>query len=131
MTVEPKIDNEKNNLPLGTSQLVDPEHVDLPPGLDFTPVSAFDVMRANLTRVIVLAGPNESGKTTVINSIYELFQRGKMPGYLFAGSSTLPGFERRCHHDRIMSNAARADTPRTPYGEGNRFLHFRIRRENF
>ena len=42
-------------------------------------------------RLIVVAGPVGCGKTTLITSLYELFQWSKASDYSFPGSNTLPG----------------------------------------
>jgi hypothetical protein len=47
--------------------------------------------------VVVLLGEANSGKTTLLASIYERFGRGKLNGHWFLGSRTLHGFEKRCH----------------------------------
>jgi len=82
-------------------------------------------MRSAVTRFIVLAGAADSGKTTLLTSLYESFQWGSFAGYVFAGSQTLPGLERRCHLSRIASGRAKPDTERTKPGE--ELLHLRVR----
>lgn len=77
--------------------------------------------------VIVLAGPQESGKTTLAATIYEQFHRGPFSGLLFAGSETLVGWERRCHLARLESGGTVPDTERTSRGEPMRFLHLALR----
>lgn len=52
--------------------------------------------RARTTVVVLLGGPG-SGKTTLLAAIYERFGRGPLAGHWFLGSSTLHGFEKRCH----------------------------------
>jgi len=98
--------------------------VDLPDGADLNPDSAMVITRASMTRLIILAGAPDSGKTTLLTSIYECFQWGPFAGYLFAGSRTLPGFERRCHLARVASGRTEADTERT---KGQQLLHLRVR----
>lgn len=115
----------------GAEQRVDlpqePATVDLSSGLDLDPISGMELTRADLTRVIVLAGPEESGKTTLLVSLYERFQEGAFAGYLFAGSRTLLGLEKRCHRARIESGASKPDTDRTTMGPGQNLLHLRVR----
>ncbi len=113
----------KTNGKLGPS----PGLVNLADGEDLDPQSASRVTREALTRVIILAGPADSGKTTLLISVYDRFQRGEFAGYIFAGSQTLLGFERRCHFGRIASGRATPETPRTPQSLGHRFLHLRVR----
>lgn len=86
--------------------------------------------RSGHTKVVLLAGPKGSGKTTIITSIYESFQEAPYGGYLFAGSQTLVGFERRCYLGRAASGGATADTGRTSANAGVQFLHLRVGRLN-
>src|SRR5919198_2499191 len=101
--------------------------LDLPEGSDLDLPLAERVTRAGISRVIVLAGTADSGKTTLVTALYELFQNGLFAGYLFAGSETLPALERRCHLGRIDSGRAAAETARTLAGGGQRWLHLRVR----
>ncbi len=82
-------------------------------------------------RLIVLAGPPDCGKTTVLTSVYELFQQAEMPSWLFSWCHTLPGMERRCHPSRVESNRDHATTERTStYSDDDaRYLHLRVARE--
>ncbi len=96
-------------------------------GFDFQ--SAFDIMRATPTRIIVVAGGNASGKTTLLSSIYELFQKNSFAGYLFTGSLTFRAWEERCHLSRIVSQRAIPDTERTKFWQ-NDLLHLKISRKN-
>jgi hypothetical protein len=101
--------------------------LDLPEGADLDLAAAERVARAGLTRVVLIAGAPDSGKTTLLAALYESFQRGPFAGYLFAGSETLPALERRCHLGRIDSGRAAAETARTLAGGGQRWLHLRVR----
>ncbi len=94
--------------------------------LDAETVSA--VSRQAWARVILIAGPEGSGKTTLLTSLYESFQRGTFANYSFAGSLTLPAFERLAHHSRIVSQRGVPETERTPPGERRRYLHLRLKR---
>ncbi len=104
--------------------------VALTSGEDLTSEAASSITRRSMTQVILLAGAVGSGKTTLIASIYERFQEHQLAGYLFAGSRTLVGFEKRCHLARIASERARPDTERTLLAQGTRFLHLQTRRED-
>jgi len=101
--------------------------VDLPNGLDFDPTTASQITRAQLTRVIVIAGDKDSGKTTLVSSLYDRFQEGPFAGYLFAGCGTLPGLERRSFPSRIASDRVTPDTTRTTRGDGQKLLHLKFR----
>ncbi len=104
--------------------------VDLPDGLDFDLVTGSQITRARLTRVIVIAGDKDSGKTTLVTSIFDLFQTGPFAGYLFSGCRTFPGVERRCFPSRVASDQAHPDTTRTPRSDGQRLLHLKARVED-
>lgn len=85
-----------------------------------------EIVRASPTSIVVMAGPARCGKTTLVAGLYELFHRGPFGGYLFAGSRTLPGFERRCHLARLSSGLETPDTERTLRSEGTDLLHLRL-----
>lgn len=104
--------------------------IDLHTGNELSLEDASIITIASPTRIILLAGDPESGKTTLLASIYQLFEKGPFAGYIFAGSLTLPGFERRCHLSRIESGGSGSDTERTKHSEGQKVLHLRVRKEN-
>lgn len=106
------------------------EMIDLPDGLDFNPTTASRITSARLTRVIVVAGDEDSGKTTFVTSLYDRFQEGAFAGYIFAGCRTLQGMERRCFPSRIESERTHPDTTRTPRSDGQSLLHLRLRVED-
>ncbi|SRR6266498_612990 len=99
----------------------------IPYGDDLTEASCRRIMGSQLTHLIVLAGEPESGKTTLITSIYDSFQRGPLAGYIFAGSQTLPGFERRSHPSRIASGRSFPETDRT---REMKILHLQVKRQS-
>ena len=103
-----------------------PDDVELPAGTAFDPSTVYEVAREGLARVVILAGEQRSGKTTLIASLYELFQEGVVGRFAFAGSKTLPAFEERCHDARMTSGREIPDTERTKPGEGFRFLHLAL-----
>ncbi len=100
--------------------------IPLPSGEDLDPRSAAEISRAALARVIIIAGEAESGKTTLLASIYERFNEGPFAGYLFAGSKTLRGWERRCHMARVACGGSKPDTERT-LGLKPTLLHLEVR----
>ena len=101
--------------------------IELPQGQALGIDETYGITAAKITKFIVLAGSAESGKTTLINSIYHIFQRRAFAGYMFAGSKTLVGFEQRCHPARILSNNSNAATNRTQRGFYNSILHLSLR----
>lgn len=76
----------------------------------------------------IVAGP-EVGKTTLIGTLYELIHRRRMPGFGFAGSETLRGYEERTFLSRIASSRPAPDTPRTKVKEELSFTHLRVKTE--
>jgi hypothetical protein len=75
------------------------------------------------TRVVAIVGPTSSGKTSLIASLCNLFQRGRVDTIQFARSRTFFAFEQACHHARAVS---RRDTPATEHtrlGSGLGFYH--------
>lgn len=89
-------------------------------------LEALDVTARFPTTVVVFAGAVGSGKTTIMAALYERFGRGPIAGQLFAGSQTLPGFERRCHGGRSASGHHHAHTPHTSL-DAVPWLHLRLR----
>jgi len=106
------------------------EMLNLYSGDSFTPESALSITRSRNTRFIVLAGPIESGKTTLLASIYDIFQKRLFANYFFAGSQTLLGFERRCHDSRLASHRTTPTTDRTKHEGKYRLLHLRVRKKD-
>jgi hypothetical protein len=83
--------------------------VDLPSGEALTERQAAEVARDELSKVIIIAGPFNSGKTTILTSLFEAFQEAPFGNFQFRGSRTLFGFERRCHLGRMESGNEEAD----------------------
>jgi hypothetical protein len=87
------------------------------------------VMCRTWSRVIVLAGEIDAGKTTLLASLHQKFLAGPFGGFLFARSDTLPAFEQRCHLARIASGRIESHTERTPLTAGVHYLHLGLRSE--
>ena len=88
------------------------------------------VTSSSLTRLLILAGLPDYGKTTLLASLFELFQRNKsFANYCFSGSRTLIGFEKICHLSRIASERETADTYRTT-NIVPKFLHISVKKED-
>ena len=103
------------------------DRVDLLRGAALTGLEVEWLATSHPIRLAVLAGASDSGKTTLVASMYERFQRGPYAGLSFAGSLTLPAFEERCELARASSGRSKPDTPHTPRQEGFHFLHLRVR----
>jgi hypothetical protein len=99
--------------------------VDLPSGEALDEFQASEVTRQGITRVVVLAGPSGSGKTTILTSLFEAFLEAPFGNFLFAGSRTLVGFERRCHDARVASGRETPHTAHTSVDSVD-FLHLRL-----
>ncbi|MCI0718250.1 MAG: hypothetical protein L0338_04660 [Acidobacteria bacterium] len=104
--------------------------VDLPLGKPLAEAEASEVLRASGAPIVVLAGAPKSGKTTLLASLHDGFQRKPFAGYLVAGSRTLIGFEERCFDSRIASGGETPVTQRTQLKEGILFYHVKVRRED-
>ena len=111
---------DERDLPEG-----DEESVQLQAGDRLTPSQASRLLRAGDARVIAILGPVNSGKTTLIASLYDLFQTGPVSGLEFSASQTLCAFEHVCHDARSASRRSVPDMNRTPLG-GVRFYHLQI-----
>src|SRR4051794_25398831 len=101
--------------------------VDLPKGKPLTVEQASEVLRDTGAPVVVLAGAVGSGKTTLVASLHDSFQRAPFADYLSAGSQTLIGFEERCFDSRASSDGESPTTVRTTTEEGQLFYHLRLR----
>jgi len=100
--------------------------VALPPGDLMNTADAASILRIGDTRVIAIIGPRGAGKTTLIASLYELFQLGPVGDSRFARSQTLYAFERACHHSRAVSLRGAPATERTIVKDVH-FYHLGIR----
>lgn len=78
------------------------------------------------SHVIGVIGGYDSGKTSIIAGLYDLFQLGPVAGNSFAGSSTLHGFEEICHDARAASERNEPHSERTKRGEV-RFYHIDVK----
>ena len=105
----------------------EPPFVDLFSGTELTAVEAEAVTRRSPVHLVVLAGAAESGKTTVLSSIYERLSQGPFAGFRFAGSRTLLGFEQICHLNRLASGGTNPDTPRTVPTDEAAYYHLALR----
>ena len=102
----------------------DVKFVDLPSGEALNAIGVEEFLRWRPIRLITVVGERDSGKTTLICSIYDQFLRGPFAEHYFAGSRTLIGLERRSHLSRLESGLDSPDTPRTSLSDGVRFFHF-------
>lgn len=96
------------------------------PGADtLMPEQVSRLLRAGDTRIIAIIGPSDAGKTSLIASLYDLYQGGAVAGTEFARSRSLHAFEHACHDARAASRRNVPHINRTPRGEV-RFFHLDI-----
>jgi len=121
-----KVAPESTQAPTQAASSALPLLIRLPAGIALNEIEAQEMAAAHATRIIVLAGSVDCGKTTLLTSLYELYQSGPIKVYRFAGCETLPAFEQRCHLSRTDSENDRADTSRTVYSPEPEYLHIRV-----
>lgn len=101
------------------------EIYELPLGKELDIEMTYKITSENESNFIVVAGPSDCGKTTLITTIYQKFQKGPIINYNFAGSETLQGFEQRAFLTRIDSNMGESQTPKTRRGAFD-VLHLKL-----
>lgn len=101
----------------------EPKFVEFFSGGALSAADAEAVTLQSRTHLIVLAGAEGSGKTSVLASIYEQLSEGPFAGFQFAGSRSLLGFEEICHLNRLASGGNQPDTQRTIPTEEASYYH--------
>ncbi|PJF10197.1 hypothetical protein [Pseudorhodobacter sp. MZDSW-24AT] len=101
--------------------------VHLPDALPLDSGGADKILAMLPSRMIGLIGAYDSGKTSVIAGLFDLFQLRAVSDSVFAGSSTLHGFEMICHDARVASERNEPHSERTKRGEV-RFYHIDVQR---
>ena len=104
-----------------------PAFVDLYPGNELTSDDADALTLRSPVHLVVFAGAAESGKTTVLASIYDRLNGGPFAGFQFAGSRSLLGFEQICYLNRVASGGTRPDTSRTVPSDEAAYYHLALR----
>ncbi|MDC0679390.1 TRAFAC clade GTPase domain-containing protein [Sorangium atrum] len=105
----------------------EPEFIDLFSGTVLGATDAEAITLRSRTHLVVFAGAEGSGKTTVLASIYERLNQGPFAGFRFAGSRSLPGFEEICHLNRLASGGVQPDTQRTRLTDETKYYHLVLR----
>jgi len=105
----------------------EPEFIDLYSGAALSASDAEVVTLRSQTQLVVFAGAEGSGKTTVLASIYERLNQGVFAGFKFAGSRSLLGFEEICHLNRLASGGTQPDTQRTRLTDDTKYYHLALR----
>lgn len=105
---------------------VKPNFISVYSGRKLTTTEAAVVFQLN-PFVIVLGGMVESGKTTLIARIFEMFQQNQVDEYRFMTSKTPLEFARISWNSTMECGGSEATTEHTSRSENNLFLHLRIR----
>jgi hypothetical protein len=105
----------------------EPEFIELYSGAALSATDAEVVTLRSRTQLVVFAGAEGSGKTTVLASIYECLNQGGFAGFKFAGSRSLLGFEEICHLNRLASGGTQPDTQRTRLTDDTKYYHLALR----
>jgi len=101
--------------------------VELFAGYEMSAVDTEDITLRWPTQLIVFAGAEGSGKTTMLAALYEHLGRGPFAGFDFAGSRSLLALEKICHPNRVVSGGTRATTERTIPSDEAAFYHLSLR----
>ncbi len=123
-------ENDGADETVADEQQPEPTFVDLYAGLALDADEALAVTLRYPAHLVVFAGGEGSGKTTILATIYENLVQGPFAGFRFAGSRSLSGFEQICHHNRIASGNAKPETARTHASETRTFYHLALARED-
>lgn len=105
----------------------EPDFVELFSGGALSATDADVITLRSRTHLVVFAGAEGSGKTTVLASIYEQLNQGAFAGFKFAGSRSLLGFEEICHLNRLTSGGIQPDTQRTRLTDETKYYHLSLR----
>src|ERR1700677_3351317 len=104
-----------------------PGLIRLPAGVELNEDSAEKMSSERPVRLIVLAGAIDCGKTTLLSSLYEMFQGGPVEKKQFAGCETFPAFEKKCHPGRTDSGNTEEATVRNTYdGPHPEYVHIKL-----
>jgi hypothetical protein len=122
----PEEENKVKKVPVKKQ---DDNSIQLYTGEELTAAEAKLVTYRHKTTLIIVVGEYDSGKTTFLATYLERFHEKPFEDFLFAGSTTLIGFERRCHLARLSSNLSKPKTPKTPSTEFS-FLHLAVKQKS-
>lgn len=111
----------------GADQAEEQAGVDLFAGYELSAAETEDITLRWPTQLIVLAGAEGSGKTTMVAALYEHLGRGSFAGFDFAGSRSLLGLEKICHANRVDSGGTRPTTERTIPSDEAAYYHLALR----
>jgi hypothetical protein len=121
-----EIDDEQHDEGQEVADTFDGIH--LPEALPLDSGGSDRILAMLSSRMICVIGVHDSGKTSVIAGLFDLFQLGAVSECTFAGSSTLHGLETICHDARVASERNEPHSERTKRGEV-RFYHIDVQRD--
>lgn len=98
----------------------------LPDNIEFLEENLSDLTYQYRANLVLLIGEPECGKSTLYAALFDRFHKGGCAHYLFAGTKTPVGFERRCHKARFLSRNDVSKNDRTPNFEFS-YLHLSVR----
>lgn len=127
MSDAPATQVTKETVAAATPVAEEPRFVELFSGGALSAADADAVTLRSRTHMVVLAGAEGSGKTTVLASIYERLNEGPFAGFQFAGSRSLLGFEEVCHLNRLASGGPQPDTQRTIPADEASYYHLALK----
>jgi hypothetical protein len=104
-------------------------NVSLPDNTAFTEENVTEITSRHHCNLVLLVGEPECGKSTLYAAIFDKFHKGGCAGYLYAGSRTPIGFEKRCHHARLLSRNKVSKNERTKSFEFE-YLHLSVRHKS-
>lgn len=116
---------EQDAAPAALEELL-PRSELLPSGDALSVERAASLLVEKESRVITIIGPRETGKTSLVAGLYDLFQTGPIGDVSFARSCTLQAFEMACHDARQASRRKTPHMERTGRGEV-RFYHLDLK----
>lgn len=115
----------ESETPEGPDDSAEPDIVRLWSGSELSISEAAFIARAGNTRVIVLAGEHNAGKTTFVSGVYHGFLDGPYEDLWFKHSRTLYAFEERVFRARVASGLTQPAMQRTE-GTHVRFFHLEL-----
>jgi len=123
-----EIDNATIPTDIDTTQILSPATKDLFSGRQMSLEQTRQITYNSKATLVFILGEADSGKTTLLATIYDMFQLGYFSNYTFAGSLTQLGFEERCHLSRAVSGKSSPETQRSQFSDGFSFLHLAIKK---
>jgi len=95
-------------------------------GLALEIEEAREFSRRGTAIVVALAGMIETGKTSLIARLHQMFQEGRITDYDYAESRTLPRFEELNWKATVESGVAVPEMDHSSLQGDNSFLHFAV-----